>query len=416
MLVQENIRTITLLNMVINKNLILSYLRSFKQNFSFFILAFSSLCFFLLNILLKDNLNADDYGLFSIFVTYISLLSSFGLLGFEQTLLRVSIIKSKLEINKKLILTSVCAILMVATCGSYLMLNNYDFNLAFFEIFIISILVVIIKLLFNLHRLISNFSISQLTLNFWKISLAVYLGFEMFRSNSITLDNIIYLIFSFLAISLFSLFGLKNMILLIDKESVLELIKKSLLFFITLFTLSLIGYGDRFFIESRFGLAAVGNYFFYINIFLFPFSLFQTYIGFKEIVTFKKKFDLSILKTKLILITKYSFVFSLLLFLCFWLVEYFGFYDLNIKKNIDIILALIFLGNIKIIYSLLSSVIGAVADNSMLYNLNFKSIGSILVLAPLIYYFSYSVFLTIIYVIILWIIRCIIWYNQIQKI
>ena len=416
MLVQENIRTITLLNMVINKNLIFRYLSSLKQNFSFFILALSSLSFFLLNIFLKDNLNSDDYGLFSIFVTYISLLSSFGLLGFEQTLLRVSIIKSKLEINKKLILTSVCAILIVATFGSYLMLSSYDFNLLFFEIFIISILVIVVKLLFNFHRLISNFSVSQLTLNFWKISLAMYIGLEIFSLNSISLDKVIYLILSSLALSIFSLIALKSRISLIEKESVFELIKKSFLFFITLFTISLIGYGDRFFIESKFGLAAVGDYFFYINIFLFPFSLFQTYIGFKEIVSFKKKFNLSVLKTKLILIAKYSFVFSLLLFLFFWLVENFGIYDLNIRKNIDIILALIFLGNIKILYSLLSAVIGAVADNSMLYNLNFKSIGSILVLAPIIYYFSYSVFLTIIYIIILWIIRCFIWYNQILKI
>ena len=416
MLVLENIWTITLLSMVINKNLILSYQRSFKQNFSFFILAFSAFCFFLINILLKDNLNADDYGLFSIFITYISLLSSFGLLGLEQTFLRVSTIKSKLEINKQLIMISVFAILIVATFGSYLMLSSYDFNLLFFEIFIISILVIVVKLLFNFHRLISNFSVSQLTLNFWKISLAMYIGLEIFSLNSISLDKVIYLILSSLALSIFSLIALKNRISLIEKESVFELIKKSFLFFITLFTISLIGYGDRFFIESKFGLAAVGDYFFYINIFLFPFSLFQTYIGFKEIVSFKKKFNLSVLKTKLILIAKYSFVFSLLLFLFFWLVENFGIYDLNIRKNIDIILALIFLGNIKILYSLLSAVIGAVADNSMLYNLNFKSIGSILVLAPIIYYFSYSVFLTIIYIIILWIIRCFIWYNQILKI
>ena len=97
-------------------------------------------------------------------------------------------------------------------------------------------------------------------------------------------------------------------------------------------------------------------------------------------------------------------------------IEYFGIYDLKIKSNLEIVLALIFLGNIKIIYSLLSSVIGAHSDNSMLYNINLKSICSILILAPVIYYFSYSVFLVIIYIIILWVIRCLIWYNQIQKI
>ena len=156
MQVPEIIRAITMLNMGVNKNFILVYQKSLKQNLSFFILAFSALCFFLLNIFLKDHLNAEDYGLFSIFVTYISLLSSFGLLGFEQTLLRLSIIKSKLEINKKLISISVCAVLIVSTFGTYLMLSNYDFNIPFIELFIISILVVIIKLLFNLHRLISN--------------------------------------------------------------------------------------------------------------------------------------------------------------------------------------------------------------------------------------------------------------------
>tara|TARA_E500000331_G_scaffold182672_1_gene176036 strand:- start:26350 stop:27558 length:1209 start_codon:yes stop_codon:yes gene_type:complete len=402
--------------MEINKNFTVRYQRILKQNFSFFILAFSALCFFILNILLKDSLCADDYGLFSIFVTYISLLSSFGLLGLEQTLLRVSIIKSKLEINKRLILISGFSVLLVSTCGTHLMLSNYDFNLPFFEIFIISILVIIVKLLFNLHRLISNFSISQLSLNFWKISLTIYLGFEIFSSHPISLENIMRLILYFLSFSLFSIFGLKNMIRLINKESVFELIKKSFLFFITLFTISIIGYGDRFFIESRFGLAAVGDYFFYINVFLFPFSLFQSYIGFKEIISFKNKFDLFLLKSKLISVLKYSCMFSAFLFLFFFLIEYSGIYDLKIKSNLDVILALIFLGNIKIIYSLLSSVIGALSNNSMLYNINFKSICSILVLAPIIYYFSYSVFLTIIYIIILWIIRCLIWYNQILKI
>ena len=122
------------------------------------------------------------------------------------------------------------------------------------------------------------------------------------------------------------------------------------------------------------------------------------------------------LKTKLILLLKFSFIFSVFLFSFFLFIEYFGIYDLKIKLNLEIVLALILLGNIKIIYSLLSSVIGAHSDNAMLYNINLKSICSILVLAPVIYYFSYSVFLVIIYIIILWVIRCLIWYNQIQKI
>ena len=59
------------------------------------------------------------------------------------------------------------------------------------------------------------------------------------------------------------------------------------------------------FVENRFGLSEMGNYFFYINIFLFPFMLFQNYIGFKEIIVFKKDFSQKMLNDKIVLAQKY---------------------------------------------------------------------------------------------------------------
>ena len=81
----------------------------------------------------------------------------------------------------------------------------------------------------------------------------------------------------------------------------------------------------------------------------------------------------------------------------------------------NIIIPLIFLGIIKIVYSLLSAAMGAICSDDMLFQVNIKSIISILVVIPLVYCFSFNISLTIIFIIALWLIRCIIWYNQLKK-
>ena len=386
-----------------------------RQNLSFFVLALSSFSFFILNIILKDNLSPDDYGLFSIFISYISLLSSFGMFGFEQTLLRTSKIKSKLEIEKEIILPALLSIFLSSIIGTFLMLSNYDINMSFLFFCLLSFIAITTKLLYNFFRLLSRYILSQITLNFWKILLTIIVCSTYIIHYKFTIDFIFNTVLSLFAVSLLFAFFLYKKIDLTNTIKTTLLLKKSFLFFIALLTISLLGYGDRFFIESRFGLATLGDYFFYLNIFLFPFSLFQTYIGFKEIVTFKKSYSISILNKKISSVFKYSFFFSCVLFFIIYLVEFLGFYNMNMLSNLDIILPLIFLGNIKIIYSLLSSAIGAISDDNMLLRVNLKSIISLLIICPLIYFYSFNLLLTIIFIIILWVLRCIIWYYQLIK-
>ena len=90
-------------------------------------------------------------------------------------------------------------------------------------------------------------------------------------------------------------------------------------------------------------------------------------------------------------------------------------YDLKISLNLDIILPLILLGNIKVVYALLSSAMGAVANEKMLVDINIKSILTIILIIPCIYYFASNIALSILFIITLWIIRCLIWYNQLLK-
>ena len=398
------------------------YFNFIKEHLSLFILAFGPLCFFLLNILLKGELTAVEYGPYSIFITLISLLSSFGILGFEQTLLRTSKIKLKLEIEKAIIIPSLLSILFVSGIGSYLMISNYDIQFGNYEmqfaiyiLFILSILVVFVKLVFNLYRLRSKFSISQISLNFWKIGLFFIVGYYILFDIHFTHKDLFVNILILFSVSTILILGISNKVVFKKNASILDLIKKSSLFFLTLFTISLISFGDRFFIESKFGLEVLGEYFFYITIFLFPFSLFQAYIGFKEIVSFKQNFSKELLQEKLFLVSKYSLFFSIFLFLFIYLVEYVGLYDLKITTNLKIIIPLILLGNIKVIYSLFSSAIGAIANDNMLKEINIQSIVSIILVLPFIFIFDDDLSITIIFILTLWVIRCLIWYNQLKK-
>jgi O-antigen/teichoic acid export membrane protein len=396
--------------LIINK-----FLQLFNKHFSLLILSLASFSFFIINIFLKEQLNSEDYGVYSLLITYISLLSSFGMLGFEQTLLRNSVIKLKLEIDKALIVPIIFSALLVSLIGSFLMFNNYNLGLDISLIFLLSLMVILVKLIYNLYRLSSRFVTSQIALNFWKIALFFVVLFFFFFDYSLSLRDVFLSIIVFFFLSLFLFFGLINKVLFISNLDFQQVLKQSALFMLTLFTISLISFGDRFFIESRFGLIVLGDYFFYINMFLFPFSLFQTYIGFKEIVSFKKDFQITVLNSKLLYILKNAIYFSLFLFTTLYLVDYWNLYNFNISSNLNIIIPLIFLGIIKIAYSLLSAAMGAICSDDMLFEVNVKSILSILVVMPLIYYFSFNISITLIFIIALWLIRCFIWYNQLQK-
>tara|TARA_B100000963_G_C22604421_1_gene661770 strand:- start:733 stop:1758 length:1026 start_codon:yes stop_codon:yes gene_type:complete len=335
--------------------------------------------------------------------------------GFEQTLLRTSSIKSKLEIQKNILFPSLFVICLSSSIGVFLMKSSFDINISYILFFLLSILIILIKLIYNLYRLISNFFLAQLVLNLWKIILTLIVIYFILYDYDISLNLIFHVVFALFSLSVFFVIKIYNKVRFKKLKNSYSLIKKSFLFFVAVLTLSLMGYGDRFFIESRFGLIKLGDYFFYLNIFLFPFSLFQSYIGFKEIVSFKKNFSISLLNHKIYNVLKSSLIFSIMLVFIFYLIDYFGLYNLQMSSNLNIIIPLIILGNIKMVYSLLSSAIGALSNDKMLYKINLKSILSLILICPIMFYYSNTILLTILFVIILWIIRCFIWYFELNK-
>ena len=387
-----------------------------NKHFSLLVLVLASGAFFLTNIILKEHLSSENYGLYSIFITYISLLSSFGMLGLEQVIMRNSkILSDKVIISKNLLIPIILSILFVSILGSYLFINNYNISATYIFLSIITLLVILTKLISNLFRLLSMFTFSQIALNLWKLALFLVLLILIFRGESINIKDINSIIFLLLVVTMFMVFFIIRRVKFSHTISIESFFSQAFLFLLSLVTISLINYGDRFFIESRFGLDELGSYFFFINLFLFPFTLLQSYVGFKEIISFKLLYNHSLLVKKLNQILRYSILFAIFLFVVAFLIDFFGFYKIDLLKNLQMIVLFLMLGIIKVIYSIFSSAMGAICDNKMLYKTNMYSIISILLLIPVIYYYATTITITIMFLIVLWIIRCIIWYKQLSS-
>ncbi len=175
-----------------------------NKHFSLLVLGGGSASFFLINIILKDYLNAENYGLYSIFITYISLLSSFGLLGFEQVIIRnAKITSNKIILSKSILIPIIFSSLFVSILGSYLFINNYNISISLILLISITFLVILTKLIFNLFRLMSKFTFSQIALNFWKLSLFFVLLILVLRKNVVNLEDVITTVFWSLVITMF---------------------------------------------------------------------------------------------------------------------------------------------------------------------------------------------------------------------
>ena len=329
-----------------------------KRNYSFLILGLASVSFLFLNLFLKDILNDSEYGMFSIIITCISILFSVGLLGFDQVFVRTAVInEKKIMIDSRLINISVCIMIISILLFCFIYYKYYDFgvNNYFLSLSIISI--ILLRLSYQLLRTLSLFVLSQLTLNFWKIVLPFILLISFLLDMDISLREICFYIFFLIFFSLISYLFIFSKINLVRLEySTIDLLKLGLGFFVITASVTLLGFLERFIIERKFGIAVFGNYFFYLNIYLYPFLIFSNYIGFKKIVEFKKSFSNVILRNRIKEALNISALLGTLYFLITIIIQYSGLYNFDIFLNLELILMILLWGIVRIIASLISSV------------------------------------------------------------
>ena len=393
----------------------------FIKHTSLVIIIIGAFTLFLTNILLKKVLSPTAYGEYSIYITYFQLLSSFGLLGFEQVFLRISEVKTRgvIQTDKALFILLVWIWILFGFAGSFIFKHYFsEITLPYLYFLIGTLAVTFSMFVYNAFRLDSEFISSQVMNNLWKI--ALFLLGMVFLFKGISSVDIFVKIFTYLLcfVLLFQLIftSKKVKFVFLQKESLKNLNLYAFHFFISLFTLTIIGYADRFIIKGAFGAEALGEYFFLATVFFFPYTLIQSYIGFKELVTFKKQASLAFLNKKLFRITALGVVLGVIILLASVLINKLGIFPyISIKENFLLVMIFILTGIVKLNYSLFSALLGAKGEINTIKNANIQSFIFILIIGAISYPFFESVEVIALAFLLFWVSRTLIWQRNIVK-
>jgi O-antigen/teichoic acid export membrane protein len=390
----------------------------FKNHVSLIIMALGAISIFSANIVFKSILTGEEYGLYSIIIIYISLLSSFGLLGLDQVLIRTAILKEIVILDGRLLRSIFTVILITSFLFSIILHFEYFNNTYYMVLVALSFLTSAIMLLFNLFRLSSNFSAAQIINNLWKILLGLSIIIIIFLDIELQINSLIFLfvLFQFLTLVFCAVYLILKINIKIQSFLTFNnILKLAFGFFISLLTISILNQGDRILIERKLGLNELGDFFFLANVFLFPFSFLQSYIGFKEMVYFKLKINLKLLNKKILFSIFTGLILAITISIGGLILDRFFNSSIICKSNLDIIIILILIGIIKLAYSILSSGMGAVADVKEIKASNIKFSISILIIWPILYFLGVTVVHFLIGYLILWLIRSLIWYSTLHQ-
>lgn len=338
-----------------------------RNNTSLVLVVLGSLSNFLLILFLK-KFAPDTFNSFSLYITYISIVVSFGLIGFDQIFLRLSEIeKERVLISKDIFISILITSIVAPAAISYYFNSHYD-SLPFIYLFVSGVGINFLILAYNALRLRRRFLKSQAFNNGYKIFFLLVSAF-MSLIFSITINQL--LLAATLIICLFSVFALFSLTksLKISDTKTPSLFNFFFSFSVNIGLLTLLSYGERILIVNELGEDVFGKYFYYSTVFLFPLTLIQYYVGFKELVVFKEKVEKSYLYNKLLKI----FVIGILLvgtILSVVWIDGGRFLQIDFKQNILFICLLTVLGITKLMYGLFSALLGAQAKYRDLYIIN----------------------------------------------
>lgn len=351
-----------------------------KRHTSFIVLLASSLLFFILNIILKEKLSPEDYGNYALLLTSISVASSLGLFSLEQLILRFSVIEKNryFYINRNIFISFFISSLLFMTL--FVAVGTYYFSVNILSLIFLALGPMLLMLLYNIYRLLKQYTYSQIILNSWKFILFFYIVYSWNEPICfLQIMNIFIACFIFLTLSYIALFFKKYKIKLYDNKQE-KIYLMQLNFFISMLIMTILGVGDRFIVEYYLDIKVLGEYFYYITVVLFPYVLFQSYFGFRELPQFRENFSVKRMNNKIFHAMIFGFFLSIVIgvFLLF-------FNNLNMQsieklkvENYYLIFILMLTGMVKIVYSILSAAVGATSNNKTIKQLNFYSIIAIM--------------------------------------
>ncbi len=336
-----------------------------------------------------------------------------GIFGTEQLFLRFSNSASPNVICTSPHILWLVAILCVISSlsGTWFLKNGYpELNIGFSMLLLSSAGMAALLFLFNVLRLNSDFFLAQVAANYWKVALFV-ISIFFYLTSSRDLDAIMFLVaINIIGIFIASVIFVRLKIRLVADIYIpaRKLIAMGFHFLLAIIGFSLITFADRLLIESKYSVAEFGNFFYISNFFLAPYSILQSYIGFKQLIFFKMNFTESYLsrfgrKSIILGIGVGIFLFALGL-----AIEYLEFLNFTFSDYIPTILLLLLTGTVRL-YS--STVLSAFEARTTIETLKLANIYiAIITVAGLgILYFAVRTFEAILAgVLAIWILRCVI--------
>lgn len=383
----------------------------FYGQISLFVIVLGAISFFLANIFMKEILSPYFYGQYSIVVTFFSLIYSFGILGTEQVFIRFSnkIDTNVIETQKTQILL-ITALVILSSLLSTFFFNTYysSIKVNTFLLFISSFSMIGIMFLFTVLRMNSNFFISQLIVNYWKIVLLLISSYYLVYKK-----NDLEFFINFLCINLIILF-LCALLIVFNKVKIKynkmiadrDIFRASFHFFLSILSFTLIIFSDRLIIESKFKLEEFGNFFYLMNFFLAPFSILQNYIGFKQLIIFKGVFNKEYFiksNQKAILL---GVLLSFFLLFLIGIITYYHIFNFDFKLYCNTIFLLLLTGIIRLYSASVSAAFEARTTIKTLQKSNVYIVIITIFGLLLTYYLADSIEVVLIFILLLWCYRC----------
>ncbi len=383
-----------------------------KKNLSFTILGAGALSLFISNFLLFGLVSSKTYADYSITITYFSILGSFGFLGLDQCLLRLSKITNAGVIVCKntlsMIKVSGFVFLSGSLVGFYFLIDD---KLTFLMIAPTALLVLIFTFYSSWYRLLSQYSYSQLFINAWRILLIISMLIFLFSKSLLLFWGVLF--FLNLVAFLMLYFKLKTAVKITLREinSSKTVRVFSFQFLLATGSVMALNHLDKILFNAT-NKEDFSVYYFLFSFFVLPSSLLQNYVGFKELISFKQNFTWRTFTKTVIVSNILGICLAVLLVLFFYFVVEFVYPTFKINDYFWVIVMFLLTGLVRINYAIISSLNGARGSLSTITKVNIYSTLVIIVSLCVFVFFglAISIFSMSLLFLINWFLRLIIYY------
>lgn len=338
------------------------------SNVSLIILLLGALSNFLLILFLRKDF-PEVFTPLSLYLTYLGIIGGFGFLGFDQVYLRLAHVtnpKPSIGVNVYILLLSLMLLVPIGFASYF---ARYEY-LGFWQLYISGVSINAIMLGFNANRLKKNFSLAQGLKNSFKVLFLLGAWWMLLViKDYIAINNLFYQA-SFLllicgSVSIISFWRNTQ----IENKRSSGIVLFAISFGLNIALITLLGYGERILIADKINEETFATYFYYLTIFLFPLTLLQEYVGFKELVYFKEKIEKTKVHSKTVQLIGLGIVTYMAILVVIW-IDSGRFLKVNLMSDYMLITWMSILGLVKLVYSLFSAILGARGETKDINHIN----------------------------------------------